>query len=47
MEKAKEDITKEEDNPQARELRHKAVEHIDRAIKATEKAHDDWLKQKK
>jgi hypothetical protein len=47
LKKAKEDITREEDNPQARELRHKAVGHIDRAIKATEKAHDEWLKQQK
>lgn len=47
LKKAKDDISKEEDNPEARELRHKAHEHIDRAIKAAEKAHADWLKDKK
>ena len=47
LKKAKDDISKEEDNPEARELRHKAHEHIDRAIKAAEKAHADWLKEGK
>jgi len=47
LKKAKDDITKEEDNPEARELRHKAHEHIDRAIKEAEKAHADWLKDAK
>ncbi len=44
LKKAHEDITKEEDNPEARELRHRAVEHIDHAIRAAEKAHAEWLK---
>ncbi len=47
LKKAKEDISKEEDNPEARELRHKAHEHIDRAIKAAERAHGEWLKDGK
>jgi hypothetical protein len=47
LNKAKQDITNEEDNPEARELRRKAHEHIDRAIKAAEKAHADWLKEGK
>ncbi|MBV8501384.1 MAG: hypothetical protein JO006_06685 [Paucibacter sp.] len=45
LKKAREDIGKEEDNPEARQLRHRAYEHIDRAIKAAEKAHADWLKE--
>ncbi len=47
LKKAKADITKEEDNPEAREFRHKAVEHIDRALKSAEKAHAEWLKDNK
>jgi hypothetical protein len=47
LKKAKEDISKEEDNPEARELRHRAHGHIDRAIKAAEKAHAEWLKDGK
>lgn len=44
LKKAREDITREEDNPEVRELRHRAVEHIDRAIHAAERAHAEWLK---
>ena len=44
LKKAREDITKEEDNPEVRELRHRAVEHIDRALHAAERAHAEWLK---
>ena len=47
LKKAREDISREEDNPEARELRHRAHEHIDRAIKAAEKAHADWLQDKR
>lgn len=47
LKKAKEDISKEEDNPEVRELRHKAHEHIDQAIRASERAHADWLKDVK
>jgi hypothetical protein len=42
---AKQDITKEEDNPEVRELRHRAVEHIDHAIQAAERAHEAWLRE--
>ncbi|MFZ6752512.1 hypothetical protein ACO0KY_03965 [Undibacterium sp. Dicai25W] len=47
LKKAHADIDKEEDNPDARELRHRSLEHIDRAIKAAESAHAEWLKEKK
>jgi hypothetical protein len=43
LKKARADIEKEEDNPEARELRHRAFEHIDRAIHAAEGAHAKWL----
>lgn len=46
LKKAHADIDKEEDNPDARELRHRALEHIDRAIHAAESAHAEWLKEK-
>ena len=47
LKKAHSDIDKEEDNPDAHELRHRALEHIDRAIKAAEEAHSQWLAEKK
>ena len=47
LRKAREDISREENNPEARELRHRAHEHIDRAIKAAERAHADWLQDKR
>ena len=47
LKKAHADIDKEEDNPDARELRHRSLEHIDRAIKAAESAHAEWLAEKK
>ena len=43
---ARNDIAREEDNPAARELRHHALEHIERATHAAERAHAEWLKQK-
>lgn len=43
LKKAHADVDKEEDNPESRELRHRALEHIDRAIHAAEKAHAAWL----
>jgi len=46
LKKAHADIDKEEDNPEVRELRHHALEHLDKAIKAAEQAHADWLKEK-
>ncbi|MBV8379538.1 MAG: hypothetical protein JO369_02060 [Paucibacter sp.] len=45
LKKARADISGEEDNPEAHELRHRALDHVDHAIKAAERAHDDWLKQ--
>jgi hypothetical protein len=45
LKKAHGDIDHEEDNPDVRELRRRAVEHIDRAIHAAESAHSRWLAQ--
>lgn len=45
LKKAHADIDKEEDNPEVRELRHHALEHIDRAIHAAEQAHTAWLQE--
>ena len=47
LKKARADINGEEDNPEVRELRHRAHEHIDRAIRAAEKAHAAWLEDVK
>jgi hypothetical protein len=47
LRKAHADIDKEEDNPDVRELRHRALEHIDRAIHAAEGAHAKWLASRK
>lgn len=44
LKRARNDIAKEEDNPEVRELRHRAVEHIERALHAAEKAHAEWLR---
>ena len=41
LQKAHDDVRQEEDNPEARELRHRVVEHIDNAIHATERAIHD------
>ena len=43
LKKAHADIDGEEDNQEARGLRHRALEHIDRAIHAAEHAHEQWL----
>ena len=43
LKKARADVSGEEDNPEVRELRHRALEHIDRAIHAAERAHAAWL----
>jgi hypothetical protein len=45
LKKAHADIDHEEDNPEGRELRHHALEHIDKAIHAAESAHSKWLQQ--
>jgi len=47
LKKAHEDIAREEDNPEVRELRHRSLEHIDRATKAAESAHREWLEESK
>lgn len=46
LKKAHADIDSEEDNPEVRELRHHALEHIDRAIHAADKAHAAWLRDR-
>ena len=43
LKQAHADIDGEEDNPGVRELRHRALEHVDKAIKAAEQAHSRWL----
>lgn len=43
--KAKQDVSGEEDDPEVKGLRHRAEEHIQRAIHAAEKAHAEWLKK--
>jgi hypothetical protein len=43
LKRAHEDIDHEEDNPFAREMRHRAIEHIDHAIRAADHAHAQWL----
>jgi hypothetical protein len=45
LKKAHADIDHEEDNPEGRELRHRALEHIDKAIHAADIAHSKWLQQ--
>jgi len=45
LKKAHADIDGEEDNPESRGLRHRALEHVDRAIKAAEHAHAAWLRE--
>jgi len=45
LRQARADISGEEDNPEARGLRHRALEHIDHALKNAEAAHADWLKE--
>ena len=47
LKKAQADLEHEEDNPEVRELRHRALEHIAHATHAAEKAHDAWLKDGK
>jgi hypothetical protein len=45
LKKAHGDIDHEEDKPEVRELRHRALEHIDKAIHAADAAHTKWLQQ--
>jgi len=44
LEKARADISKEEDNAELHQLRGRALEHLDRAIHAAKAAHAEWLK---
>ena len=41
LNKAHADIDQEVDNPEVRDLRHRALEHIDRATRAADRAHTD------
>ena len=41
LQKAKNDVAREEDNPEARNLRNRIVEHVDLAIEATRRAIHD------
>jgi len=43
LRQARADVSGEEDNPEVRELRHRAVEHIERALVEAERAHADWI----
>ena len=44
LQKAHGDIDREEDNPDVRDLRHRALWHIDRATRAADQAHAEWLR---
>lgn len=44
LQRAHDDINNEEDNPEARELRHRALDHIQKAHDAANRAHAEWLK---
>jgi hypothetical protein len=46
LHKAHGDIDHEEDNPEVRELRRHALEHIEKAIHAADAAHAKWLQAK-
>lgn len=46
LKRARADLEREEDNPEVRGLRDRAWDHIDRAIHAAEKAHNEWLRDK-
>lgn len=41
LNRARQDISEGEDNPKDRELKHKAIEHIEAALKATQHAIED------
>jgi len=44
IQRAHDDISGEEDNPEVRDLRHRALEHIQKAHDAANRAHAEWLK---
>jgi hypothetical protein len=45
LKKARQDVSQEEDNPFAQQLRRRSIEHIDRAIRAANEAHEAWLRE--
>jgi len=45
IQKAHDDINHEEDNPEVAQLRHQALDHIQRAHDAANRAHAEWLKE--
>ena len=47
LKKAHADVDREEDNPEAKGLKHRIAEHIERATHAAEEAHAEWLKEKR
>jgi hypothetical protein len=47
LRKAHADVDQEEDNPQLQGLKHRILEHIDRAIGGAERAHAEWLRDVK
>jgi hypothetical protein len=44
IQRAHDDINNEEDNPEASQLRHRALDHIQKAHDAANRAHAEWLK---
>lgn len=46
LRKAHADVDHEEDNPEARGLKHRILEHIDRAEHAADEAHAAWLRER-
>lgn len=46
LQKAHADIDAAEDNAEVRDLRHRALWHIDRATRAADQAHAEWLRDK-
>jgi hypothetical protein len=47
LKKAHADANREEDNPQVQGLKHRILEHIEKATRAAEEAHTQWLKEAK
>jgi hypothetical protein len=45
LDAAARDVNQEEDNPQSRDLKHRALEHIRIAHEGAVRAHDAWLKE--
>lgn len=43
LRQARQDISREEDNPEVRDLRRRSLDHLDRALHAAEAAHRHWL----